>query len=796
MRTKGISGTIQRVEPQVGGALDREQQSLESYLKFFSWVLFGVAFLPVSVCGREPLWPWDALGDASPADALALLLPLIGGVALFVLGRNRLGKNTRAFSLLLFMGLAWWVNAVAEKGPHSLLPYQHLADGFPSLFGRRLWLFVLATVLLVGGIRLGAAGFLAAEEDRIEEMDPWTPARVLTLLGISLVVIFYCLPWHGQIPLISFFDLVSMPLAQEEGLVGLAVFVGRMLSLGPLLLAVAAFLRLWKRAPDTGGMLAGLLLGYVPMLGFLMALRTFATLPAFALVLIRSSAVMLSVTAGCAIALAAWIRGLWFDVPWLLGSIGSMDLYWMKVLSESDPALSISKGLHSNHPMVRPFLKRRLLLWQKAAAAALGGSEINFSGTVRWMESRRREEGLSDRKDLSGWVNPRWVSLGVVFSLIGLAAAAVPFLRFDDNVVQRLGQEIHVSPVLDRVFEKEIPKTQEELYHFSTPFEQAPSVAKIAASLSEVEGDHQGLKSLVLKFLSLSREGRHRIHRTRRARDELNRMMLREGIPYYLGGSLQPRMTSDRDMFVVLTYHILDKKRYRHNISGAPFEVLLLSRADNLNIVESYVGATEEEESFVTLLLDRLEELVTESLIPMADRKDGIGRAVLQSIERGGIPSMDVRLGVDGFLSELLLEGLIRHELHHRWMGTHPEPPDALWVWMRGYSDDAVGDVAAEVGALLGELAYAPEYARLRIALSLESLQDERGYGGSHGMAARFLLHRFFGVEPESKSAWRMIGSGTVLGWLDAWNDRELMEAIDGCHKDLFGMEAPRFDAD
>ena len=100
--------------------------------------------------------------------------------------------------------------------------------------------------------------------------------------------------------------------------------------------------------------------------------------------------------------------------------------------------------------------------------------------------------------------------------------------------------------------------------------------------------------------------------------------------------------------------------------------------------------------------------------------------------------------------------------------------------------------VAAEVGAFLGELSYHPAYARMRIALMLDSLESPEGDRGYHGMARVFLVGRLFDVEAEW--AWRSAVPRLVAPILAVMSDADLTERINRCHRDLFGVPAPVFE--
>ena len=111
---------------------------------------------------------------------------------------------------------------------------------------------------------------------------------------------------------------------------------------------------------------------------------------------------------------------------------------------------------------------------------------------------------------------------------------------------------------------------------------------------------------------------------------------------------------------------------------------------------------------------------------------------------------------------------------------------------MSEYTGDAVQGVAAEVGAFLGELGYNPAYARMRLALMLDSLESPEGHRGTHGMARVFLLGRLF--EVESAWEWRFAIPRLVAPILATISDADLAGRIDRCHRDLFGVPAPVFE--
>jgi hypothetical protein len=175
----------------------------------------------------------------------------------------------------------------------------------------------------------------------------------------------------------------------------------------------------------------------------------------------------------------------------------------------------------------------------------------------------------------------------------------------------------------------------------------------------------------------------------------------------------------------------------------------------------------------------------------VVERDDAIGDAAAQGVLAVAESLDALEEGVEGPVGRFVVEGLTRHELHHKWLGLDPEPPTALWAWMSEYTGDAVCGVAAEVGAFLGELSYSPAYARMRLALMLDSLESREGHRGTHGMARVFLIGRLF--EVESAWEWRYALPRLVAPILATMSDADLAALIDTCHRDLFGVPAPVF---
>ncbi len=227
---------------------------------------------------------------------------------------------------------------------------------------------------------------------------------------------------------------------------------------------------------------------------------------------------------------------------------------------------------------------------------------------------------------------------------------------------------------------------------------------------------------------------------------------------------------------------------------GQRVPVLHLVRADPLNIIEQYVGATVAEEAFVSILVDRVDEFIYRRMAPAVEWDDAVGQAIRQSVVAVSGSLEELQEGIDGPLGILVIEGLTCHELHHKWLGLNPEPPTALWAWMSGYSDDAVSGVASEIGAYLGELSSSPVYARLRIALMIAALQDSQGRHGTHGFARVFLLAKLFDVDLEQPLRLQIVGIKLHASQLRAISDAELIDKFDALHKELFGTAVPRFE--
>jgi len=264
-------------------------------------------------------------------------------------------------------------------------------------------------------------------------------------------------------------------------------------------------------------------------------------------------------------------------------------------------------------------------------------------------------------------------------------------------------------------------------------------------------------------------------------------------VPYYLRSRLWPGGGSDGDRFAVLVYRVAACRRYRPAGGGTPRAVLELERVDRLGVIEAYMGVTEQEETFVTVIRDRLDHFVRQRLSLVAGRRDALGGIARRAAVHLGGGDFDPALGAESRLGQALIEGLIRHELHHRWLGLDPDPPAALWAALPDHPEPAVRAVTAEVGAYLGELRTGPAYARLRLALMLDALARPAGRRGSHGRARAFLLQRLLGPARPARS-WTAAERWAAARGLEALTDTDLIDRIDHLHRRLFNTPTPVFE--
>jgi hypothetical protein len=730
---------------------------------------------------------------------LALLLPLLGAVLFFLLARVDWSKVSVSLIVLAALGTGWAVSWWSTLAPHPLGVYDHLADGLPPLFSRAFWLLVLGTGLLAAGVRLGAKGFLQPPEGRPALADPWMVARLLTGLGILLMLLFYLLPYRGSVPIFSLVTGIvelSRHLDEASGLAsGIALMAGHVLSLGPLLFALGSIVRVFWRAPEHGGMLFALLLAFLPLLCVLVGLRNFAVLPAATLLNLRSAALIMTVMAGVGLALPILVRGAWYEVPWSFGQLILADRMLAAALSGGEPRSeeAVAQSLDRIHPLVRPFVRRRLSMWRSAAAQA-GAGEAELSQVMSFLSERWKEERKSDEelpKDWPGWMRGQWIpaiAAGVVVLFGALTLLAVH--RSQVTTTWECGGDGDAGREL---FEEAIPAVISDLSYRGGDIQDLDSFAGLERSLKAAEAYCPGIRDKVIGLLDLGSRGRRRLHSIWRARDRLNLLLQVNKVPYFVRARVRARRRpGGGDLFYTLNYRITDCRRYRVKNRGEVFPVLHLQRADQLNVIEYYVGAADEEDPYVTMLLDRVEVFLERRMREVVGRDDAVGDAATRGVLAVAESLEALEQGVAGPVGAFVVEGLTRHELHHKWLGLDPEPPTALWVWMSEYTSDAVRGVAAEVGAFLGELSYHPAYARMRLALMLDSLQTAEGHRGYHGVARVFLLQQLF--EVESAWEWRSALPHLVAPILATISDAELAGRIRRCHQNLFGVPAPVFE--
>jgi len=776
--------------------LDREQEAIETYLRVFAWVLLAASLLPFDFYGSDPVWPWAGLLDGNWADRLALCTPVLASLLFFFLARRKLHKLTISAILLGCLAWSWLVYWWSALGPHSLAVFAHITDGLPSLFSRAFWLLLMGITLLATGIRLGAKGFRIGPSESGSLTDPWGLARILTASGVVLVILFYLLPYRGNIPIQ---DLISgiVELGQHlDQPTGLALMAGHVLSLGPLLFAVACLIRLWRKAPEHGGMLVALILAFVPVLTLLVGLRNFAILISYTLLHVRAAALILATTVGATLALATLFRGSWYEVPWTFGRFTRIDRRLASLLLETETQDSLTSRIRKLPFIIRPFVFRRLALWKAAAAQVPGAGQNDLSRVMQFLIKRWQEEKTSDEELVDKW--PAWIRVGWLYGTL----ATVLFLcggltwlaawRADPGRVCVLEQQ---SPELAEIFTTGIPDVIIELSRQDRQGHQPPSLTTLRQALAEAEKENPGIEAGVLDLLDLGAYGRRRLHSIWRARDRLNFTLHKNHIPYFVRSRVRSYLEPGAgDLFYLLTYRIIECRVYEEKNRQQRIPVLHLVRADPLNIIEQYVGATVAEEAFVSILVDRVDEFIYRRMAPAVDWNDAVGDAIRKSVLAVSGSLEELQEGVDGPLGILVIEGLTRHELHHKWLGLNPEPPTAVWAWMSGYSEDAVRGVTAEIGAYLGELSFSPVYARLRIALMIAALHDSESRHGAHGYARVFLLAKLFDVDMEQPLRLQVLDILAQASALGTTSDAELIDKFDALHQELFGTAVPHFE--
>ncbi|HUU02849.1 MAG TPA: hypothetical protein VM425_15555 [Myxococcota bacterium] len=772
--------------------MDREREALETYLRIFSPVLLVAALLPFDFLGNDPVWPWMGFLDAGWAGRVAILAPVLCAASFFSLSRLGWHKAATSAAALSLLGLGWLTGLLANLGPHPLRVFGHLTDGLPPLFGRAFWLLLMGISLLAAGVRLGAKGFYAMPGPGQSVGDPWCAARLLTGAGIVLGLLFYLLPYRGDVPLITLIgDIAQFGTRLDDPMV-LALAAGHVLSLGPLALALASIPRLWRRAPESGGMLLLLLLAYLPVLSLLVGVRNLVVQAGYTLLHVRAAALILAVQAGAALAVAALVRSVWFEVPWVLGSLTRMDLVLASALARG----SLPHDIKRLNVLVRPFAGRRLALWRLAAAEVPGAREADLSRVIRLVEERLRDESEPDEKrprtDWPWWMRGHRPTVMIACALLALSALSLLAVHR-----QRVTNVCELRPpdsLLDEIFAEQIPAMIIELSQKHAAPAGLPAYAVLLGGLTGAENACPGIRAAVLELIDLGGRGRLRLHSIWRARDRLNRLLRGRGIPYFVRGRIRAAAArGERDLFYLLDYRITGCRRYREAGGSEVLPVLLLARADRLNIVEQYVGATAEEEVYATILTDRVAELMARRIAPLVERDDALGSAARAGLAAAGTTPEELSAGPQGRLGQLLIEGLTRHELHHRWLGLQPEPPPAIWALMSADSEQAVSGVTSELGAYLGELGYSPAYARLRLALMMANLEEPQGVTGIHGRATLFLLASLFKIDPHLPPRWLAEGVKLAAPMLITMEDEELMHRLNALHRELFGRSIPVF---
>jgi len=774
--------------------VDAERQAVLAVARVGLWLGIAACLLPFDRLGEQPVWLWWGLADGTALDVLALLAPgACAGVCALIAWR-RPCKVTAAAGLSAALLCAWALGWAASLGSHPVPGYAHLGLGLPALFGHRLGLLVGGLGLLAAGVRLGARGFLEPLDGREPLADPWPAGRVLLALGLGAVALAYLLPVRGELPLWSLGTGLASALGAARGAEELSLLAGQVLSLGPLFLALAAAPRMVRPAGASGGALPLVAVAYLPALGLLMGLRTWPFDPALALVHLRAALLLAGVLAILGLALPALLRGAWYEIPWLLGRLGRSDVMLAVALSAPEPSVGLAAGLRRLRPWGRAFARRRLRLWQTAAAEVPGAAPADLSGVIRCLERRWQEERLGGAP--AGGSSPDWpwalrsawplaLALAVLAGL-GLAAWSAS-RRPPADSAWRLAQP---SPAVEALFTRRLPEVVLDMSRAPQPLGRLPGWPGLAGALAAVEPEAPGLERAVSALLEAGRHGARRTLGVRRARDRLNGLLQAAGLPFYVSARVRwGPGDGGGGLFYLLVYRIEACARYRLAGSDRVFGVLLVRRVDRLNVVEGYLGMTEQAEAFVTVYLDRLEDYAGDRLAAVAARFGPVGGALRRALGELGLPE-DEAPALGGALGERLVEGLARHELHHRLVGVEPEPPPLLWRLLAVYPEEAVRGVTAELGAYLGELRLDGIYARLRLAWMLDELDDEGGDDGYHGWARTFLVSRLLGEDVCTQPACR-----TALAWrLQALPPEELLARVDRLHRALFGDPTPIFE--
>jgi len=553
--------------------------------------------------------------------------------------------------------------------------------------------------------------------------------------------------------------------------------------------------RLWRRAPAHGGMLVTLLVCFLPLLTLLVGVRNFAVLAAYTLPHVRAAALMLTLTLGLCLAVSILVRGLWYEIPWTFGQLTRVDRVLLSVLAAPDLPVALARALDRLHPLVRPFVRRRLRLWQSAAEAAPGDGQADLVRVMRLMEDRWREEQAMGQVLPPRW--PRWM-LGRRIELTAAAGTAVvavlTLLAVHQPTEVPVWTGARDSAALDRVFSSELPAVVSGLSRCDAELDAMPCFDGLRRTLREAERDCPGLHDAVVHLLQVGSRGRRRLHSIWRARDRLNHLMQEHDVPYFVRSQIRAaRGCGGRDLFYTLSYRVQACRWYRRQGDSTRLPVLHLVRADDLNVVESYMGTTDEAEAYVTILLGRLEVFLEQNLLPLLRRDDPVGRAARHGLRQARI-ALDSEEAARADMAKLMIEGLTRHELHHLWTGLDPEPPTALWVWMRDYAETAVRGVASELGAFLGELTLGPGYARTRLAVMIDALERHEGHRGHHGLARIFVLSKLLGLALEGPPQWQAYLVVSQAHRLESLPDTELAERVAALHRELFGVEAPVFE--
>jgi hypothetical protein len=215
------------------------------------------------------------------------------------------------------------------------------------------------------------------------------------------------------------------------------------------------------------------------------------------------------------------------------------------------------------------------------------------------------------------------------------------------------------------------------------------------------------------------------------------------GLGYYIDAAVF--VDHGRAHAVTLAYRVEDVAFVY--VAGERIRVLTLRRLDRLNAERQLLGMQSEELGDPVVLLDQIEDFVSDRLAPViAGGRYELGDDRTSVHQLGAAAGEAVRreLARPGAVADFVVATVRRHEARHAYDLEHGEPPrapDALAAYLGGHVRDAFGIRArAELAAYLSQIADDPITPQLALwNLASQAFHVER-WGSAESYVAVVVL--------------------------------------------------------